>query len=649
MAPVNVKIEEFRVRNWADEGLFYENLSETSKELVDNLAVAVLGGQGKAMVIGYAGVGKTYLIEQFVANIDHYMSKTPSRKTPTFIRLTGDNWSEIERTIGGFENYAKVLQDHYGKPITEFCFITEFPQIAEKVTATFSKIPVILEATIPTYRAMIHSEQHGASKIWSSWTQIDANDVILTKAELVTALYYSLLNEFFKDFGVEITKKEITALITYFLNNAEVLKDSEAGPPIKTVAPPGVWALPLRRYMGHKIYARERFQNKNGSFNVGKAIKSIFEDTVGDMLDTIEVSGNDGGTQFIIEGFPPGLEDAVMAALTNNQDNESPKEEKKKKEFTYSKMTTLEDRLKAEVIGQDKAVKKVAEGMMIPAAGLNDPSKPLRSFLFLGPTGVGKTKLALTLGASLGTEPMNIIRLDMSEYSHDHEVAKLFGSPPGYVGHEAGGALTNAVKEHPNSIVLLDEIEKAHPKVYDQFLQVLDAGRMTAGSGETIDFTGTVIIMTSNLGIKELSKRETGFSPLTHEGAYNARQEKASQIITKEVEKNFTPEFINRIDEKIVFNELDKEIIAKIILKEMEILAKRMESKVKIAPAEDDIIDWILNKSETFKYGAREIQRVIANEISTPMAKFILSNTGNTKATLVLDGEKIKVEGVANG
>lgn len=649
MGEANVRIEELQVREWGDEGLFYENLSDVSKKLVDDIAVAVLGGHGKAMVIGWSHSGKSYLVEQFVSNEDRYIERMPGRDFPIFIKLSRATWSNIENIPGGFDTYINFLESHYQKPKTNFCFVTEIPHVAEMVASNYSQVSVILEVNIATFRALMISDQQGSSKTWSSWSIIDANDVILTRQELVTALYRSLYNEFYQDFGVKLTKKEVTVLVSYFLNKAENLSRERKGGGKEITAPPGFWALSLRRYIGLKVFSKDRFTNKDGTFNSGKIVAEVYRDTIDEFNDVL--SNNHPVGTIIIDGrqdqggFPQEIRE-MLFSMNSPTDFEEPKDIS---DFKYKPLSTLKERLSKEVIGQDEAIDKVSEGMMIPAARLNDSTKPLRSFLFLGPTGVGKTKLALTLAEELGESPMNVVRLDMSEYSSEHEVAKLFGSPPGFVGHGEGGVLTNSVKENPYSIVLLDEIEKAHPKVYEQFLQVLDAGRMTSGSGETVDFTNTVIIMTSNLGAKEVSKDSVGFSAMSQEERYSDRQLQASNIINKEVEKNFTPEFINRIDEKVVFTELSKETIEKIILKEFGILSSRMKGRLSLSEVPNDIVLWVLEKAETSKYGAREVQRVISQEVSSPIAKFILEGSDYKSASLKLEKDAITVEGVKNG
>lgn len=320
--------------------------------------------------------------------------------------------------------------------------------------------------------------------------------------------------------------------------------------------------------------------------------------------------------------------------MANDEDEEKTVEVEP---LQFNEIEKFEETLKQEVLGQDGAIDTIVDSMIVPAAGLNDETKPIKSMIFLGPTGTGKTKTATTIAQSLATSPMNLVRIDMSEYSQPHEAAKLLGAPPGYAGFDKGGVLTNAVKANPNSVILLDEIEKADPKIWDSFLQILDAGRMTDGTGNVVDFTQTVIIMTSNIGAGELKKRSMGFIMGNEKEAYQQRQKDSKAIITKALESEFRPELINRIDELVIFNELSKDISRQIVRKEIEIINKRLQSRgYELDEINNDIIDEILSKSNVSTYGAREIQRVILRNLSSPIAKTIVKNKDLASKKLVL-------------
>jgi ATP-dependent Clp protease ATP-binding subunit ClpB len=279
------------------------------------------------------------------------------------------------------------------------------------------------------------------------------------------------------------------------------------------------------------------------------------------------------------------------------------------------KLLRLEDELHKRVVGQDEAIVAVADAIRRARAGLKDPNRPIGSFLFLGPTGVGKTELAKTLAASLFDTEENMIRIDMSEYQEKHTVARLIGAPPGYVGYEEGGQLTEAVRRRPYAVILFDEIEKAHPDVFNVLLQVLDDGRLTDGQGRTVDFRNTVIILTSNIG-----------SPLIFEGiqsgqSYEAIRERVFGVL----QQNFRPEFLNRLDEIVVFRPLAKEQIAAIVQIQLEAVRKRLAERRITLELSQEALDFLAQRGYDPVFGARPLKRVIQRELETPLSRKILA------------------------
>jgi ATP-dependent Clp protease ATP-binding subunit ClpB len=271
----------------------------------------------------------------------------------------------------------------------------------------------------------------------------------------------------------------------------------------------------------------------------------------------------------------------------------------------------MEEILGKRVIGQEAAIRAVAATVRRSRAGIQEAGRPIGSFIFLGPTGVGKTELARALAEFLFDDEKAMVRLDMSEYMEKHTVSRLIGAPPGYVGYEEGGQLTEAVKRRPYSLVLLDEIEKAHPDVFNVLLQILDDGRLTDGKGRTVDFKNTVIIMTSNLGstvIKELS------------GDY-AKMEKEVRAI---LEANFKPEFLNRVDEVIIFRPLSKAVILKIVDLQLELLRKRLADKKIGLAVTGEAKELLAERGYDPVYGARPLKRVIQRDVQNPLAMKIL-------------------------
>lgn len=286
--------------------------------------------------------------------------------------------------------------------------------------------------------------------------------------------------------------------------------------------------------------------------------------------------------------------------------------EKLKKGDT-EKLLGMEEILKKRVAGQDEAIEKVAQAIQMHRAGLTDPNKPIGSFLFLGPTGVGKTEVAKTLADFLFNDERKMIRIDMSEYMEKHTVSRLIGSPPGYIGHEEGGQLTELVRKNPYSVVLFDEIEKAHPDVFNIFLQILDDGRLTDGQGRTIDFSHTIIIMTSNIGSHIILQAKK-------------IDEKVKQEIEKVLQQTFRPEFLNRIDDIIYFKMLDKKTITDITKIHLAGFQDKVQALGITLNIPDSVIDFIADKGFIEEFGARPMKRAIKQYLIVPISQYILKH-----------------------
>ena len=288
-----------------------------------------------------------------------------------------------------------------------------------------------------------------------------------------------------------------------------------------------------------------------------------------------------------------------------------------------AKLLTLEDQLHKRVVGQDEGVKRVTDAILRSKAGIKDPTKPIGSFLFLGPTGVGKTELAKTLAENLFDDEQNMVRIDMSEYMEKYSVSKLIGAPPGYVGYEEGGQLTEAVRRKPYSVVLFDEIEKAHPDVFNILLQVLDDGHITDAQGRKVDFKQTIIIMTSNAGAQAIMEpKRLGFMSDNDE---KKDYERMKGGVMEEVRRIFKPEFLNRIDDIMVFHVLNKEDIRKIVTLLLKTLEKRCAEQMEIhLTVTNAVKDFIAEKGSDNKYGARPLRRAIQSKIEDALANEIL-------------------------
>ena len=298
-------------------------------------------------------------------------------------------------------------------------------------------------------------------------------------------------------------------------------------------------------------------------------------------------------------------------------------------EAESEKLINLEQTLHNRVIGQDEAVSAVAKAIRRGRVGLKDPNRPIGSFLFLGPTGVGKTELSKALADAMFGTDNSLIRVDMSEYMEKHTVSKLIGSPPGYVGYDEGGQLSEKVRRNPYSVVLFDEVEKAHPDVFNVLLQVLDDGHITDSTGRVVDFKNTVIIMTSNAGAENIvAPKSLGFaSSSTDEQIHDDMKNK----VMDEVRRMFRPEFLNRIDDIIVFHMLKKEQIGQIVDIMMKTINDRIMEQMKLSvELDDDAKAYIVDKGYDAKYGARPLRRTIQNEIEDELAERILE--GKIKA-----------------
>ena len=310
-------------------------------------------------------------------------------------------------------------------------------------------------------------------------------------------------------------------------------------------------------------------------------------------------------------------------------------------ETEREKTLNLEELLHKRVVGQDEGVTKVTEAIIRSKAGIKDPTKPIGSFLFLGPTGVGKTELAKALAESLFDDESNIVRLDMSEYMEKYSVSRLIGAPPGYVGYDEGGQLTEAVRRKPYSVVLFDEIEKAHPDVFNVLLQVLDDGRITDSQGRTVDFKNTIIIMTSNIGSSYL------LDGIHEDGSIKPE---AEEMVMNDLRAHFRPEFLNRLDEIIMFKPLTKDNIERIVDILIKDVNKRLADKELKIKLTDSAKQFIVDNGFDPMYGARPLKRYVQKTVETLAAKLILKGDINVGDDIVIDvaGDKLEARAVHN-
>jgi len=302
-------------------------------------------------------------------------------------------------------------------------------------------------------------------------------------------------------------------------------------------------------------------------------------------------------------------------------------------ETERTKLIAMEDRLHERVIAQNDAVRTISNAIRRSRAGLSDANKPIGSFIFLGTTGVGKTEMARALAEFLFDDETAIVRIDMSEYMEKHAVSRLLGAPPGYVGYEEGGQLTEAVRQHPYSVVLFDEIEKAHNDVFNVLLQVLDEGRLTDSQGRLVNFTNTIIIMTSNLGTEYIQDKLQNLTDENRDSIMNDARLKIAELLRQRLR----PEFLNRIDEIIFFKPLTKTEIRQIVSLQVKKLQDKLKAEDIILTLTDDALDWIADLGYDPQYGARPLKRAIQKYVTDPLAMKLLSSE-------IISGDTIRTE-----
>ena len=310
-------------------------------------------------------------------------------------------------------------------------------------------------------------------------------------------------------------------------------------------------------------------------------------------------------------------------------------------EGEVQRLLKMEERLRQRVVGQDQAIVAVANAVRRARAGLQDPNRPIGSFIFLGPTGVGKTELARALAEFLFDDEQAMVRLDMSEYMEKHTVSRMIGAPPGYVGYDEGGQLTEAVRRRPYTVVLFDEIEKAHPDVFNALLQILEDGRLTDGQGRTVDFRNTVLIMTSNVGTGSVVMRggQLGFTTQRPEDEFSSHERQVKRELLGALKRAFRPEFLNRIDEIIVFHSLRREQLLLVVEKMLRDLRERLSERSMTLELTEAARDWLVEHGFDRDYGARPLRRLIQREIENGLARKVLAREYEEGDRITVDVE----------
>lgn len=633
----------------------YKDMPEGYRDLLHNYAMTLTDDEaGGILVYGSDRSGKTFFISQLIASLseiakgfgeDYYFPLALSRND--LVQIT--NVAPI--SIDDYLIYAAQALDV--KP-EQIVVITDHPDIAAQVRDASSPVRVILEATGAMFRVIEQQFESGTTSVWSNWEALNLTGVFFTRKDLVEVVYLSSSAKLLKNYGYRLSRAVVSEIIDHILEYADREEEQEENGVFVPI-PAAVLSTILRRFVqSYKHAPSELKGNKRRQECIQEAIEWREDDLIANgvmgrseatvLRITVPGSGEAdeaSGIEDLLQqlGVLPSSPEKRKATGSNAQDGTENDSEPK---IVFKDFGTLESRISQRVIGQEAAVQNVVDGLAIPAAGLNDPNKPLRTMFFAGPTGVGKTQMSLTIAEELLDNPMNVIRLDMSEYSTKGSTTALFGSTPGYIGYsDEGGQLTKEVFENPNSLIILDEVEKAEPSTWDAMMQVFDAGRMTTGGGKVVDFTKTVIIMTSNLGTEKMKSRSIGFT-----GATTLKHNDLQSITHSSMKEYFRPEFINRIDQIVVFNNLDESSARAVVMREIDIVRERMSKRgVTLGEPEKGVLDHILQVSNFDAYGARDIQREIQKRVASPIARSILTSQSNKFSLELQTGDVAVVSG----
>lgn len=632
-----------------------EDLPETYKDVVNSAMISLADpDRGRLIIHGPEETGKTFLIIQILNNLKKYKDNL-STKDFFALYMSRSIYNELGQHFDTFDQYVKFVSMYFGILESDIVIFVDHPEIAARIVDSGTTASIVIEASDSMYHSMLQAQHSGLTSVWAGWDTINVSFVAMPRSEYVDLVYFSQKDRLKEVYNFTLRKKHILTLVNLFSGVCSVMtqknEENSRDPYINVNTALG--SMIIRRFA--QICSDEKIDlvqiTKDDLRVLFERALMPFEgylDASHEIAHALSEDGNENGPVIIglendgsvsVSNAGESLDDikGLFSALGVNIGENGNADKASLVPLIFDSNNTLAKRMRKSIIGQDEAIELVADSMAIPAAKLNNPEKPLRTFLFLGPTGVGKTELSKVLAKELYKEEMNVIRLDMSEFSSTGSSTALFGSTPGYIGYnEEGGTLTREVAKNPNSLIILDEVEKAHPDTWDAMLQVFDAGRMTTGSGKVVDFSKVVIIMTSNLGTKEMSSNRLGFGVKKHVKT----SEELKKIATESLKGYFRPEFLNRIDDIIVFKSLDEESARKIVLKEvLEVMAIVENQGLRLVKPKIDILDEILNISDFENMGARDVQRVIQRNISTPLAKAILSNKNKKKFKIVKDAE----------
>lgn len=604
------------------------------------------------ILIGEPGVGKTAIVEGLALRImQKKVSRTLFNKRVVMLDMAAMVAGTKYR--GQFEERMKAIMNELEKAKDVILFIDEIHTIVGAGGATGSldasnifkpalargELQCIGASTLDEYRQYI--EKDGAldrrfQKVMIEPPSVDDTIHILHN---IKSKYEEFHNVDYSDAAIDACVKLSERYITdRFLPDKaiDVLDEVGARTHLKNIHVP-------KHIEELEAQIEDVREKKNQAVRNQQYEKAAdLRDSESKLVKKLEQAKEEWEEESKTRRYPVGEEEIaeVVSMMTGIPVNRVAQQESKK-------LVKMTEDIKAMIIGQDEAISKITKAIQRNRVGLKDPSKPIGSFIFLGPTGVGKTQLAKALAKYMFDSEDALVRLDMSEYMEKFSLSRLIGAPPGYVGYEEGGQLTEKIRRKPYSVILLDEIEKAHPDIFNILLQVLDDGQLTDGLGRKVDFKNTLIIMTSNIGVRQLKDFGMGVGFAT-----SARQESEMDhnkgVIQNALEKTFSPEFLNRIDDVVIFNSLDKEHIFQIIDISLKDLLKRLSNLDFHLELTDEVKNFVAEKGFDPNFGARPLNRAIQKYIEDPLAEFILSENpehgSKLMAELDKDNDKIIVK-----
>ncbi len=596
------------------------------------------------ILIGEPGVGKTAIVEGLALRIlQKKVSRTLFNKRVVMLDMAAMVAGTKYR--GQFEERMKAIMNELEKAKDVILFIDEIHTIVGAGGATGSldasnifkpalargELQCIGASTLDEYRQYI--EKDGAldrrfQKVIIEPPSVEDTIHILHN---IKSKYEEFHNVDYSDAAIDACVKLSVRYITdRFLPDKaiDVLDEVGARTHLKNIHVPKY----VEELEGEIEVVREKKNQAVRSQQYEKA--ADLRDSESKLVKKLEQAKEEWEEESKTRRYPVGEEEIaeVVSMMTGIPVNRVAQQESKK-------LVKMTDDIKKMIIGQDDAISKITKAIQRNRVGLKDPSKPIGSFIFLGPTGVGKTQLAKALAKYMFDSEDALVRLDMSEYMEKFSVSRLIGAPPGYVGYEEGGQLTEKIRRKPYSVVLLDEIEKAHPDIFNILLQVLDDGQLTDGLGRKVDFKNTLIIMTSNIGVRQLKDFGQGVGFATS-SRVEAEMENNKSVIQNALKKTFSPEFLNRVDDVVIFNALEKSHIFEIIEISLSDLLKRLKDLDFKLSLSEEVKEFVADKGFDPNFGARPLNRAIQKYLEDPLAEFILSENPEAGAKLLAELDK---------